>query len=196
MRGINLADDTVYRTLTMLFEAACYLLNSHQGDATERVIGLFAKLYKIQTHITHTLVALKVTVLPPLYILLADYISQHCSYKMETFLIGTHSEKERANTVQKIKKQGKVVPELIYHMEQLDVELISLSKTVLDRSTVTKFIKPSAARDFRFRPHEEGDEEEGTGRKKGNASDKKRKDGRESGGANKKSKGRNRDDEE
>jgi hypothetical protein len=103
----------------------------------------------------------------------------------------THSENKRVNTIQKIKKQGKVVPELIFHMEQLDVELISLSKTVLDRSTVTKFIKPSAARDFRIQ--EKSDDEDDKG---GKSSNRKRKDTRESGGANKKSKEKNRDNDE
>ena len=56
----------------------------------------------------------------------------------------------KANNMQKINRQAKVVPELIYNMEQLDVQLISLSRCVRDKLSVTRLIKPSTARDFRI----------------------------------------------
>ena len=52
LRGINLADEMVYETLHRLFEAAALLLLPNIGDATERVVALFSKLYKLQARLT------------------------------------------------------------------------------------------------------------------------------------------------
>ena len=71
---------------TRLFEAASHLLHSVIGNATERVVGLLSRLFKLQARITRSLVNLKVTSLPPLYSALALSIAQ-CSHKIETFLV-------------------------------------------------------------------------------------------------------------
>ena len=52
LRTINLADEMVYVTLQRLFEAAVLLLLPNISDATERVVALFGKLYKLQARLT------------------------------------------------------------------------------------------------------------------------------------------------
>ena len=52
LRGINVADEMVYVTLQRLFEAAVLLLLPNIADATERVVALFGKLYKLQARLT------------------------------------------------------------------------------------------------------------------------------------------------
>ena len=42
----------VYVTLQRLFEAAVLLLLPNIADATERVVALFGKLYKLQARLT------------------------------------------------------------------------------------------------------------------------------------------------
>ena len=61
LQGIDGVDETVYGTVKRLFEAALRLLLPNIGDATERVVGLFAKLYRLLARLT------KVPLSRPLY---------------------------------------------------------------------------------------------------------------------------------
>lgn len=93
LQTLDLADEAVYVTMLRLFEAACQLLHSSIGDASERVIGLLSRLYKLQVRISHTLVGLKVTSLPQRYATLATFISMKCSQRIEAFLVAVRNVK-------------------------------------------------------------------------------------------------------
>jgi phage gp37-like protein len=87
LRGLNRIDDAVFMTLHRLFEAASCLLHPVMGDATERVLGLFCRLFKMQTRLTRTLVSLKVDPLPVRYQALANFVAQQCSKRIDDLLV-------------------------------------------------------------------------------------------------------------
>ena len=167
--GITPADDAVYVTLQRVFEAAVYLLLPNIGDATERVVGLFGKLYKLQARLTRVLCTLKVTVLPARFRDLANYVAQ-CSATVEQFVTDIHTFNHSASLV-KINRQSVVVPQLAESMSQLDAQLVRLTSFVRDKSSVTRLLKQSITRDFRIdnlSTDEEGEAGEGRrGRGKG-----------------------------
>ena len=54
------------------------------------------------------------------------------------------------NTNTKASRQAKVVPELIYQMEQLDLQIIKLSSYVTHKSEYSKLIRRTVSRDFKI----------------------------------------------
>jgi hypothetical protein len=99
LRGLNRVDDTVFMTLHRLFEAASCVLHPVVGDATERVLGLFCKLFKMQTRVTRALVSLKVDALPPRYQSLANFVSQQCAKRVDDMLVAVSTITQRKTTV-------------------------------------------------------------------------------------------------
>jgi hypothetical protein len=108
---------------------------------------------------------MKIQAVPPVYRSLSEYVANAVNPRIEEFLLSIHNSpggSSGANStgsangngsILKINRQAKVVPELIFNMEQLDVQLIKLSAVVriVDKNSITRLIKRTAARDFRIK---------------------------------------------
>ena len=122
-------------------------------DIPNFVSYMFVFFVVHQVRVTKSLVAQKAFSLPPAYRALAEYVANSANPKIEDFILTIHNtEGGKGKTMVKINRQAKVVPDLIFNMEQLDVQLIKLSSIVrlVDKKSVTKLIKRTAARDFKI----------------------------------------------
>lgn len=97
------------------------------GAAAERMIALAARLYKMLSRLTKWQVARKARWVSEGYRKLVEAAARIVSPKVYDYLPIIHNHQETL-TAKKISRQAKIVPELIFQMEQADVQLIKLGK--------------------------------------------------------------------
>ena len=93
-KSINTIDEAIYTYMLQMFEVTVLLLQPHIDDATDRVVILFTKLFKLQVKITSVLATLKLVSLPPKYMELAIFVTKTVQPKLEIFLINV-SDRDR-----------------------------------------------------------------------------------------------------
>ena len=161
-------DASLHEALRCLMEAAKPLLTPYAGSASEKLLSFIVKLFRLQARLHRGLVAEN---LPASFFRLLQSSSSLTqpagafisalqnegilTCKGKSMSSGTASKK-RDNAVT---RQAKIVPELVYQLEQAEVSLVRLSaqnKEIAQK--LSSFIKPSALRDFKLIATDSADE--------------------------------------
>ena len=64
--------------------------------------------------------------------------------------IQTHDQEENRSNAANITKELRTIPELIYSIEDFEVQLLKLSKVNPCTADLARFVKPSSNRDFKI----------------------------------------------
>ena len=140
----------------------------------ERVITTLTKLFRLVGRLAKQVVSSKETDLPRQFKLLAETAAGETAPTIEELLIHLHTRSSKKNKDKKskgkkskdgdgevkvtvntrLKKQSKVVPELIYQMEQLDVHFIQLAKQCKDARGFQRLLRRTQMRDFKYEENE------------------------------------------
>ncbi len=158
-------------TMLSVETAATLLLPSAvltHTNANERLLALFTKVYKVFVKLTRELVADKVTFPPDHFLRMARFASEVMAPKLQKLLNHLHKALDRQQADgagmgmrSQLSKHAKLVPELIYQIEQWDLQLIKLAGVVKDPSEVRRFIKRTDARDFKIVVRGDADDHRG-----------------------------------
>ena len=154
----------IYTVIKRLCEIINQLISSTLGDTSlEKVLVFISKLYKIQVQLVRDLITSKSTLLSHLFKQMLTETAEKLSPKIQNFLsqssdwslfLSTSTKKRKVSKSNKnsSNKLDKVIPVLIFQMEQLDVQLIKLSNILtLEKTFISKLIKRSQIRDFRLK---------------------------------------------
>jgi hypothetical protein len=103
--------------LRRLAEAAHHLLSAsiHWDVETDKIIGLFVKLYKLLVKHTRILVTHSIKRLPDIYSKLMGYMAETCHGELSNLLSSLHKNGKNGDAA-KIVRQSKQVPELVYQV--------------------------------------------------------------------------------
>lgn len=137
------------------------------GDRSERLMVLFTKLFRLEVKVAKILVLQQVRHLPRAFKQLAERTAE-AAFTIEDFLIVIQNSpsapkpKKRKNVEKEEKdrdhdnavrstKHAKIIPDLIYQMEQLDLQLIKLSNLCKDVASggFAKMLRRNQMRDFK-----------------------------------------------
>ena len=122
---------------------------------------LFAtKLYKIEVQLIKDMTLSRPSTLSPQFLTMLTETAESLSPKIQTILSDHERIKQGNGTKRKrgghgkpaMDKLSKVIPSLIYEMEQFDVQLIKLTSVLtVDKIQVSRLVKRSQVRDFKLK---------------------------------------------
>ena len=164
------SDIVIYNTLKKLIEASTLLIknNHNKGSVSERILSMFCKTYKLLTQMSRSLITFKVKKPCDQFLALLKSCCNELNPDVDKLLTTLHSnnndeepKKKKSkkddnnngnsnNGDKKTTRQAKVVPELIYQMEQLDLQIIKLSQYVVNKHDYSKLIRRTNSRDFQI----------------------------------------------
>lgn len=160
------SDMAIYRFVKKFIEASKLLINNihYKGNANERIVSLFCKIYKLLTQISRSLITFKVKKPAEAFLTLLRYCCNEFNPEVDKLITTIHNNDDEPkkkkskkddnnnnhNNDKKTTRQAKVVPELIYQMEQLDLQIIKLSQVVINKLDYSKLIRRTSSRDFKI----------------------------------------------
>lgn len=125
-----------------------------------KVLHYCLKLYKIEVLLIKEIISSRLSSLPPLFLLMLTETAESLSSNIQEYLSANDKLQQSVSTKRKrgdrgkqsTDKLGKVIPSLIYEMEQFDLQLIKLVSVVtVDKAQISKLVKRSQVRDFRLK---------------------------------------------
>lgn len=148
------SNQLIWVALNKIMEAGSHLiLNNidYSPESAELIVSFFTKLYKILVRITRGFIQHRVVELPLNYRSLIK-LACDCNTNLEKFINQLHNMKRGCSDADTVngKKQkksinrdklAKIIPDLTFQMEQLDLQLIKLVGIVRDKSFITQLIK-------------------------------------------------------
>ena len=161
----------LYPVVKKICEIIQPLISFSVGESClERILTCITRIYKLEIALIKDLIQNRPTVLPPMFKLLLTETAGDLSKKIHEYLNDSNEDAKRrdgvmstAHTTKRKRgmdkkpvtssgKLGKVIPGLIYQMEEFDVQLIKFAGVITgEKSFISKLVKRSQIRDFRLK---------------------------------------------
>ncbi|RHY31973.1 hypothetical protein DYB32_002989 [Aphanomyces invadans] len=154
-------ETTLYNQLTLVAECCAPLMSTSfpNHTITSRVIRTMVRLYKVSTAIVQRQLRSKYDKMHVYSRAFLDATSRHLTPLVLQFIACNHEENKRKAAVtprsskkpKKLHPDAKLIPDLIYQVEQYDVVIIKLSK-LCKNVNFTRWCVRRQARDFKLNP--------------------------------------------
>uniref|UniRef100_A0A7S1U906 FANCI solenoid 4 domain-containing protein n=2 Tax=Phaeomonas parva TaxID=124430 RepID=A0A7S1U906_9STRA len=113
------------------------------------------RVFKLVTNLVKQQIASKEEYLSEKFEHLLDAITRKVAVDMDAFLLHIEQPSGAKASKQKLSRELKLIPQLIYEAEQLDVHLLKMLKRSKGQEVDTsRWLKRRRARDFRFKGKE------------------------------------------
>jgi hypothetical protein len=176
MLARDVVDATLHGMVRMILQGVCQMLTMYAGASCERVLALLVKIFRLQVRLAKDQISFVGDMVPMSFqrmfeqssesiALVRSLINEMQAKDLEAAAVGggragspdAQQQEGKIGVGGKRKKaqaagrQARIVPELVYQLEQLDVQLIAIAaRDKQAKCSVAGLLLPSTLRDFKL----------------------------------------------